>query len=93
MDKRDYSLKMLQRIRDEAHRFAITFFRSIHSKRSLTSVLAEIPGVGKIKRRALIEKFGTIDRIMRASPKELAETEGIGDGLAAAIRKYFEEEL
>ena len=93
LDKRDYSLKMLQRIRDEAHRFAITFFRSIHSKRSLTSVLAEIPGVGKIKRRALIEKFGTIDRIMRASPKELAETEGIGDGLAAAIRKYFEEEL
>ena len=93
LDKRDYSLKMLQRIRDEAHRFAITFFRSIHSKRSLTSVLAEIPGVGKIKRRALIEKFGTIDRIMRASSKELAETEGIGDGLAAAIRKYFEEEL
>lgn len=93
LDRRDYSLKMLQRIRDEAHRFAITFFRSIHSKRSLTSVLAEIPGVGKIKRRALIEKFGTIDRIMRASPKELAETEGIGDGLAAAIRKYFEEEL
>ena len=93
LDKRDYSLKMLQRIRDEAHRFAITFFRSIHSKRSLTSVLAEIPGVGKIKRRALIEKFGTIDRIMRASPKELAETEGSGDGLAAAIRKYFEEEL
>ena len=93
LDKRDYSLKMLQRIRDEAHRFAITFFRSIHSKRSLTSVLAEIPGVGKIKRRALIEKFGTIDRIMHASPKELAETEGIGDGLAAAIRKYFEEEL
>ena len=93
LDKRDYSLKMLQRIRDEAHRFAITFFRSIHSKRSLISVLAEIPGVGKIKRRALIEKFGTIDRIMHASPKELAETEGIGDGLAAAIRKYFEEEL
>ena len=93
LDKRDYSLKMLQRIRAEAPRFAITFFRSIHSKRSLTSVLAEIPGVGKIKRRALIEKFGTIDRIMRASPKELAETEGIGDGLAAAIRKYFEEEL
>ena len=93
LDKRDYSLKMLQRIRDEAHRFAITFFRSIHSKRSLTSVLAEIPGEGKIKRRALIEKFGTIDRIMHASPKELAETEGIGDGLAAAIRKYFEEEL
>ena len=84
---------MLQRIRDEAHRFAITFFRNIHSKRSLTSVLTEIPGVGKIKRRALIEKFGTIDRIMRASIKELAAVEGIGENLAEAIKKYFEEEL
>lgn len=93
LDRRDYCLQMLQRIRDEAHRFAITFFRNIHSKRSLTSVLAEIPGVGKIKRRALIEKFGTIDRIMRASEAELAETEGIGEVLAGVIKKYFEEQL
>ncbi len=93
LDKRDYCLQMLQRIRDEAHRFAITFFRNIHSKQSLTSLLTEIPGVGKIKRRALTEKFGTIDRIMRASVKELAEVDGIGENLAAVIRKYFEEEL
>lgn len=93
LDKRDYCLQLLQRIRDEAHRFAITFFRNIHSKRSLTSVLAEIPGVGKIKRRALIEKFGTIDRIMRASTEELAQAEGIGEALAATIKKYFEEDL
>lgn len=93
LDKRDYCLQMLQRIRDEAHRFAITFFRNIHSKRSLTSVLAEIPGVGKIKRRALMEKFGTIDRIMRADIKELAAVEGIGDSLAGVIKKYFEDEL
>ena len=93
LDKRDYCLQLLQRIRDEAHRFAITFFRNIHSKRSLTSVLAEIPGVGKIKRRALIEKFGTIDRIMRASMEELAQAEGIGEMLAATIKKYFEEDL
>ncbi len=93
LDKRDYCLQLLQRIRDEAHRFAITFFRNIHSKRSLTSVLAEIPGVGKIKRRALIEKFGTIDRIMRASTEELAQAEGIGEMLAATIKKYFEEDL
>lgn len=91
--KRDYCLQMLQRIRDEAHRFAITFFRNIHSKQSLTSVLTQIPGVGKIKRRALIEKFGTIDRIMKADIKELASADGIGENLAAAIKKYFEEEL
>lgn len=93
LDKRDVCLQMLQRIRDEAHRFAITFFRNIHSKRSLTSVLAEIPGVGKIKRRALLEKFGTIDRIMKADVKELAEVEGIGETLAGTIKKYFEDEL
>ena len=93
LDKRDYCLQMLQRIRDEAHRFAITFFRNIHSKRSLTSLLAEIPGVGKIKRRALLEKFGTIDRMMRADIKELAAVEGIGENLANVIKKYFEEEL
>lgn len=93
LDKRDYCLQMLQRIRDEAHRFAVTFFRNIHSKRSLTSVLTEIPGVGKIKRRALIEKFGTIDKIMRADVRALAETEGIGENLASIIKKYFEEEL
>ena len=55
--------------------------------------MAEIPGVGKIKRRALIEKFGTIDRIMRASTEELAQAEGIGEMLAATIKKYFEEDL
>lgn len=93
LNRRDYCLQMLQRIRDEAHRFAITFFRNIHSKRSLTSVLTEIPGVGKIKRRALLEKFGSIDRIMRADVKEIAAVNGIGDTLAAAIKKYFEEEL
>ena len=93
LDRRDYCLQMLQRIRDEAHRFAITFFRNIHSKRSLTSVLTEIPGVGKIKRRALIDRFGTIDRVMRADVHELAAVPGIGENLAAAIKKYFEEEL
>ena len=91
IDRRDYALKMLQRIRDEAHRFAITYFRNLHSKRNLASVLEEIGGVGKRKRAALLEKFGTIDRIMRASVEELCEAEGIGKELAARIRKYFEE--
>ena len=93
IDKRDYALKMLQRIRDEAHRFAITYFRSIHSKRTLASVLAEIEGVGKKKQIALMEKFGTIDKIMNASKEELATTPGIGEELAGRIRLYFEEKL
>ena len=91
IDRRDYALKTLQRIRDEAHRFAITYFRSLHSKRNLASVLDEIEGVGKQKRIALMQAFGDIDKIMHASEEELFKVEGIGPSLAARIRKYFEE--
>ncbi|MDE6869054.1 MAG: excinuclease ABC subunit UvrC [Clostridia bacterium] len=91
--RRDYALKTLQRIRDEAHRFAITYFRNLHSKRSLESVLTEIDGVGKSKRIALMEKFGSLEKIRTASVESLAKTEGIGEKLAEKIRKYFEENL
>ena len=90
---RDYSLKMLQRIRDEAHRFAITYFRNIHSKRNLSSVLNEIDGIGKVKRLALLEKFTTLDKIMSASIEQLAEVEGISPALAQKIKNYLEENL
>ena len=90
IDRHDYSLKMLQRIRDEAHRFAVSYFRNIHSKRNLASVLEEIEGVGKKKRLALMEKFGTIDKIMHASAEELCTAEGIGEELAVRIKTYFE---
>lgn len=93
IDHRDYALKMLQRIRDEAHRFAITYFRNLHSKRNLASVLEEIEGIGKKKHKALMDKFGTIDKIMKASVKELGETEGIGEELAEKIYQYFKQEL
>ena len=93
IDKRDYSLKMLQRIRDEAHRFAITYFRSLHSKRNLASVLQEIDGVGKKKQMSLMEKFGTIDKIMSASIEELSQTEGIGEELAKKIHLHFKENI
>ena len=93
INHRDYALKMLQRIRDEAHRFAITYFRSLHSKRNLASVLEEIEGVGKKKRMALMEKFGTIDKIMDADEAALCEVEGVGEELAKKIRLYFKEQL
>ncbi len=93
IDKRDYALKTLQRIRDEAHRFAITYFRSLHSKRNLASVLNEIEGIGKKKRMALLEKFGTIDKIMSADVKSLQTVEGIGEELAKKIYTYFKEQI
>ena len=90
---RDYALKMLQRIRDEAHRFAITYFRNLHSKNSLSSVLSEIDGVGKAKRIALMERFSTLDKILSASVEELAEVNGISRRIAENIKKYFDENL
>ncbi len=91
LERRDYALRMLQRIRDEAHRFAVTYFRNLHSRRNLSSVLDEIEGIGKQKRQALLERFGTIDKIMSADKKQLAETAGIGSELAERIVRYFEE--
>ncbi|MBQ8319564.1 MAG: excinuclease ABC subunit UvrC [Clostridia bacterium] len=93
IDKRDHALKLLQRLRDEAHRFAITYFRSLHSKRNLASVLLEIEGIGKKKRMALMEKFGTIDKMIGASVEELCSAEGIGEELAERIYKYFKDSL
>ncbi len=93
IDHKDYVLKLLQRIRDEAHRFAITYFRSLHSKRNLASVLREIEGVGAKKQKALMEKFSTIDKIMSASVEELSQAEGIGMELAQRIYVFFKEQL
>ncbi|MBP5242552.1 MAG: excinuclease ABC subunit C, partial [Clostridia bacterium] len=89
----EYALKMLQRIRDESHRFAISYFRNLHSKRNLQSVLREIEGVGEKKQKALMSQFSTLDRILSASVEELAKTEGIGEELAKRIKRYFDEKL
>ena len=89
----DYSLRMVQRIRDEAHRFAVTYFRNLHSKNSLKSVLDGIGGVGKRKSVALMQKFSNIERIMNATEEELAQTDGIGPVLAKKIKAYLNENL
>jgi len=92
LEKRDYALKVLQRLRDEAHRFAITYHRSLRSKRALSSVLDEIKGLGKVKKLALIEKFKDIGGIISATSDELASTQGIGEKLAKIIIDYLTKE-
>ncbi len=87
--RRDYSLRMVQRIRDEAHRFAITYFRSLHSKNILKSELEKIEGVGKRRRIALMERYSTIDKIMDADAEDIAKTPGISINVAKAIKEYF----
>ena len=79
LQKREYCLKMLQRIRDEAHRFAITYHRTLRGKRSLTSVLDQIKGLGKENKRALLEKFKDLNGIISATKDELITVEGIGE--------------
>ncbi len=85
LERRDYCLKMLQRIRDEAHRFAITYHRALRGKRSLASVLDGVKGLGKVKKRALIEKFKDLAGIISASRDQLKTVQGIGDEMANNI--------
>lgn len=89
LSHRDYCLRLLQRIRDEAHRFAITYHRATHVKRNLSSALTKINGVGDSRRKLLVDKFGTIENVKRASEEELAEIPGIGPSLAKTIKEYF----
>lgn len=91
LKKSDYVLRMLQRIRDEAHRFAITYFRSLHGKRSLTSVLDEVYGLGKVKKRALLDKFKDLGGIVSASKEQLLEVDGIGEKQAMLIIQKLQE--
>ncbi len=92
LEKRDYCLKMLQRIRDEAHRFAITYHRTLRGKRALSSVLDKVPGIGKIKRALLIERFKDVSGIALASKEELMEIDGIGEKQAKAIKEMLAKE-
>lgn len=78
-------LYLLQRIRDEAHRFAITFHRSRRSKVMLESLLDEIPGLGSSRRTALLDRFGSVTAIRKATISDLAATPGIGEKLAETI--------
>lgn len=78
-------LKMLQHLRDESHRFAITFHRSLRDKKTLRSAVDDIPGVGETRRTRLLKHFGSVKRLREASVEEIAEVESIGPALAQEI--------
>ena len=82
-------LLLLQRVRDESHRFAIEFQRELRSKRNLASVLEELPGIGPTKRRALQRALGSLRAVRAASEAELAAVPGISARDAAAIRRFL----
>jgi excinuclease ABC subunit C len=81
------ALFVLQHLRDEAHRFAITFHRETRQKRALRSPLDDVPGVGPTRKKALLKRFGSLARLRRAEVEQIAETPGIGPELAAAVHE------
>ena len=82
-------LFLLARLRDEAHRFAITFHRKLRHERNFKSVLEEIPGIGEGRKRALLRHFGALRRVKEASVDEIARVEGFGPKQAAAVHDFF----
>ncbi len=79
------ALFVLQHLRDEAHRFAVSYHRHQREKRALTSPLDEVPGVGPARKKALLKRFGSLARLRRAEVEQIAETPGIGTDVAAAV--------
>ncbi|GIM28225.1 UvrABC system protein C [Clostridium polyendosporum] len=82
-------IHMITRIQDEVHRFAITYHRSLRDKRTLHSILEDIPNVGEKRRKNLLIKFGSVENIKKATYEELLETPSIDKKAAESIRSYF----
>ena len=89
LPRRSEGLYLVQRVRDEAHRFAITAHRNRRTRSGLTSELEKIPGIGPVKRKALMKKFGSTEGIAKATAFELTRVSGITQSNADAIRAYF----
>ena len=84
-------LYLLQRVRDEAHRFAITFHRGRRSASMVESVLDGVPGLGEVRRKTLLKHFGSLKKLRAAAPEDLAQVPGIGPRLAAVIVEALAE--
>lgn len=81
--------KLITRIQDEVHRFAIEYHRSLRSSNQLHSVLDDIANIGNIRRKALMEKFGSVDKIQQASIEELSNTDGMNKKSAESVYNFF----
>jgi excinuclease ABC subunit C len=91
LPKNSTALFLLVRIRDEAHRFAITYNRELRRRARLRSVLDDIEGVGPVRRRAMLRHFGSLRRIREATIDEIAAVKGLNRELAAEIRRHLDE--
>jgi len=92
LPRNSQGLYLVQRIRDEAHRFAITYHRAVRSRRALSSVFDEVEGIGPARKKALLKRFGSVRRIKEASIDELAETPGIPREVAERLKGHLTRE-
>jgi excinuclease ABC subunit C len=88
LSRRSASLRLLQRIRDEAHRFAITYNRKLRTKRTISSEVAQIPGIGAARQQQLLERFGSLRGLRDASEEQIASLPGFGPALARTVVHY-----
>ena len=93
LDRKSPALHLIQRIRDEAHRFGITHHRNLRQKAGMHSSLEDIPGIGPARRRALLAHFGSIAAIAAAAPEELCAVEGIGPAQAKVIWDHYHQKV
>ena len=89
LPKNSQALYLVQRVRDEAHRFAITAHRNLRSRERLISRLDQIPGIGPARRKTLLNQFGSLDGVKKASTEQLAEVPGITEALAVQILGFL----
>lgn len=92
IDRRSEGFKLITRIQDEAHRFAIEYHRSLRNKNEVKSVLDDIPGVGPSRRKALMRSFDSIDEVKEASVERLMGVDGITKNVAESIHYFFHKE-
>ncbi|MBO5068741.1 MAG: excinuclease ABC subunit UvrC [Roseburia sp.] len=89
IDRRSEGFKLITRIQDEAHRFAIEYHRSLRSKEQVHSVLDDIPGIGPARRKALMKKYQSLDAIKAATEEDLAATETMNEQAALSVYQFF----
>jgi excinuclease ABC subunit C len=93
LPRRSPALRLLQRLRDEAHRFAVTYNRKLRTKRTIRSELATVPGIGKARQQALLDRFGSLRGVRAASPEEIATVPGFGPALARTVLRHVHGEV
>ena len=93
LPKDSVALQLLQRVRDEAHRFAITYHRNLHGKRMNETILTQIEGIGKKKSADLLKKFGSVENIRRATDEDIASVDGFSIKSAKTLKENLEKIL